>query len=271
VDDVPYALCPFQGRLLVGTGKVLRVYELGKKKLLRKCENKGFPNFITTLDAIGDRIIVGDVQESFFYCKYHRNENRITTFADDSIPRWITCSCLLDYDTMVGADKFGNIFVVRLPEKINDDLEEDPTAFAGKTGGMLNGAPHKLEQIISYHVGETVTTIQRCTLVPGGVEVVIFSTILGALGVLLPFASREDVDFFQHLEMHMRATAPPSCGRDHMAFRGYYYPVKDVIDGDLCEQFMSQMPDVQVKIGQELDRTPAEVGKKLEELRNRIM
>jgi len=271
VDDVPYALCPFQGRLLVGSGKVLRVYELGKKKLLRKCENKGFPNFITTLDAIGDRIIVGDVQESFTFCKYHRNENRITVFADDSCPRWITASCLLDYDTMVGADKFGNIFVARLPEKINDDLEEDPTAFAGKSGGMLNGAPHKLEAIIQYHVGETITSIQRCTLVPGGVEVVIYATIMGGIGVLLPFASREDVDFFQHLEMHMRATAPPAAGRDHMAYRSYYFPVKDVIDGDLCEQFMSLLPDLQGKIGQELDRTPAEVGKKLEELRNRIM
>merc|ERR1712216_544824 len=236
-----------------------------------KCENKGFPHFITTLDAIGDRVIVGDVQESFFYCKYHRSENRITTFADYSCPRWITASCLLDYDTMVGADKFGNIFISRLPEKINDDLEEDPTAFAGKTGGLLNGAPHKVDHIIQYHVGETVTSVQRCTLVPGGVDVIVYATIMGGIGVLLPFASREDVDFFQHLEMHMRAQAPPATGRDHMGYRSYYFPVKDVVDGDLCEQFMSLLPDFQGKISQELDRTPAEVGKKLEELRNRIM
>ena len=30
----------FQGRLLVGVGRFLRVYDMGKKKLLRKCENK---------------------------------------------------------------------------------------------------------------------------------------------------------------------------------------------------------------------------------------
>jgi len=271
VDDVPYALCPFQGRLLVGSGKTLRIYELGKKKLLRKCENKAFPNFITSLDAIGDRVIVGDIQESFFLCKYHRAENKLTVFADDSVPRWITASCLLDYDTMVGADKFGNIFVVRLPEKINDDLEEDPTAFAGKQGGLMNGAPHKLEQIMQYHVGETVTSIQRCTLVPGGVECIVYGTIMGGIGVLLPFASREDVDFFQHLEMHMRQSHPPLGGRDHMAYRSYYFPVKDVLDGDLCEQFTQLDQEVQQRIAQELDRTPAEIGKKLEELRNRIM
>ena len=40
VEDVPGAIVPFQGRVLAGVGKYLRIYELGKKKLLRKCENK---------------------------------------------------------------------------------------------------------------------------------------------------------------------------------------------------------------------------------------
>lgn len=40
VDDFPAALCAFQGRLLVGVGNRLRIYDLGKKKLLKKCENK---------------------------------------------------------------------------------------------------------------------------------------------------------------------------------------------------------------------------------------
>jgi CPSF A subunit region len=56
-------------------------------------------------------------------------------------------------------------------------------------------------------------------------------------GVLLPFTSREDVDFFSHLEMHLRQDHPPLCGRDHLSFRSAYFPVKDTVDGDLCEQF----------------------------------
>ncbi len=40
VDEVPGALCEFDGRLAAGIGRSLRVYDLGKKKLLRKCENK---------------------------------------------------------------------------------------------------------------------------------------------------------------------------------------------------------------------------------------
>jgi splicing factor 3B subunit 3 len=49
---------------------------------------------------------------------------------------------------------------------------------------------------------------------------------MGSLGALLAFTSREDVDFFSHLEMHMRQEHPPLCGRDHMAFRSAYFPVK---------------------------------------------
>ncbi len=37
--------------------------------------------------------------------------------------------------------------------------------------------------------------------------------------MLYPFASREDFDFFQHLEMHMRQEHPPLLGRDHLAYR----------------------------------------------------
>ena len=32
------ALCAFRGRLLAGVGTSLRLYESGKKKLLKKCE-----------------------------------------------------------------------------------------------------------------------------------------------------------------------------------------------------------------------------------------
>lgn len=40
VEDVPGAISAFQGRVMIGVGKYLRIYDLGKKKLLRKCENK---------------------------------------------------------------------------------------------------------------------------------------------------------------------------------------------------------------------------------------
>jgi len=125
--------------------------------------------------------------------------------------------------------------------------------------------------VVQYHVGEIVTSIVKTSLVPAGAEVLFYSTIMGALGILVPFVSREDVDFFSHLEMHMRQEKPPLCGRDHLAYRSAYFPVKDVIDIDLCEQYGSLEYDRQQAIAEELMCLPADVHKKLEELRNRVL
>ena len=40
LDEIPYALAAFQGKVVIGVGRLLRLYDLGKKKLLRKSENK---------------------------------------------------------------------------------------------------------------------------------------------------------------------------------------------------------------------------------------
>ena len=40
VEDIPLGLCPYKGKLLAGIGKTLRLYDIGKKQLLKKCENK---------------------------------------------------------------------------------------------------------------------------------------------------------------------------------------------------------------------------------------
>lgn len=45
--------------------------------------------------------------------------------------------------------------------------------------------------------------------------------------------------------------------------------MKNVIDGDLCEQYNSLDGARKRAIADDLDRTPAEVSKKLEEIRNR--
>ncbi|PRQ45551.1 putative transcription factor WD40-like family [Rosa chinensis] len=272
VDGVPLALCQFQGRLLAGIGPVLRLYDLGKKRLLRKCENKLFPNNIVSIQTYRDRIYVGDIQESFHYCKYRRDENQLYIFADDCVPRWLTASFHIDFDTMAGADKFGNVYFVRLPQDVSDEIEEDPTGGRIKwEQGKLNGAPNKVEEIVQFHVGDVVSCLQKASLIPGGGECIIYGTVMGSLGALLAFTSRDDVDFFSHLEMYMRQEHPPLCGRDHMAYRSAYFPVKDVIDGDLCEQYPTLPMDLQRKIADELDRTPGEILKKLEEIRNKII
>jgi len=126
VEGMPRALQYFQGRVLVGIsltqGASLRMYDLGKKKLLRKCENRAFPNMIVSITVNGDRIYVGDVAESVVFLKYNKTTNSLIVFADDTTPRWVTSMCNLDYDSVAVSDKFGNIFVCRLPAESKDDV-----------------------------------------------------------------------------------------------------------------------------------------------------
>ena len=272
VDGCPGAVCAFKGRLLAGVGSALRVYEFGKKKLLRKAECGGFPNFVTTVHAAGDRAYVGDVAESFFFVRYDARDGSMFVAADDTRPRHVTAATPLDYDTMAGGDKFGNVFVNRLTADLSKEMEDDPTA--GKNaefGGKLNGARLKTACAAQFHVGETVCALTKGTLVSGGKESLLYASLNGTLGALAPFASRDDVDFCTHLEMHMRQEAPPLLGRDHLSFRGAYAPVKDVVDGDLCEQFAALDAEARARVAEDMDHSVGEILKRLEDLRAAIM
>lgn len=44
---------------------------------------------------------------------------------------------------------------------------------------------------MNYHVGETVLSIQKTTLIPGGSESMVYTTLSGGIGILVPFTSHE--------------------------------------------------------------------------------
>eukprot|EP01016_Furgasonia_blochmanni_P023672 TRINITY_DN2553_c0_g1_i10.p1 TRINITY_DN2553_c0_g1~~TRINITY_DN2553_c0_g1_i10.p1 ORF type:complete len:405 (-),score=160.43 TRINITY_DN2553_c0_g1_i10:62-1216(-) len=234
VEDIPYSFAIFKGRLLVGVGNFLRLYDFGKRKLLKKCEYRHFLNPINTLNVIGDRIYATDIADSFHVLRYKAKDNQLFEFADDILPRWITSACVLDYSTVVGADKFENIFVLRLPPNVDEDVEEDPLTYKFKwETGYLNGAAFKMDQICTFYVGEMITCLTRTSLANTSNEVILYGTSMGGIGAFYPFETKEDVDFFLHLEMYLRIEALPLCGRDHMMYRSFFAPVKNVVDGDL--------------------------------------
>ncbi|KAL3920774.1 MAG: hypothetical protein SGPRY_005132 [Prymnesium sp.] len=279
--------CTPSGRLLAGVGNRLRIYDMGKKKLLRKCELKGLPTMVQSINVVSpSRIVVGDLAESFHFIKYKRQENVMMVFADDVSPRWLTATAVLDVNTLAGADKFGNIFVSRLPQEVSDDVDDAQLLSSGVNEVMaLNGAPCKADELVQFHVGELVTSLQKVSLGAGHDEVLLYTTIMGGVGALLPFSSKEDLELCQALEMHLRQEAPPLSGKDQLVFRSSYFPLKGVVDGDFCCIFNRQAtqrsvlnkessllpPEEQRAIAEELDRTPAEISKKLEELSSRII
>ena len=49
----------------------------------------------------------------------------------------------------------------------------------------------QVETLCNYHVGETVLSLQKATLIPGGSESLVYTTLSGGIGMLVPFTSRE--------------------------------------------------------------------------------
>lgn len=271
-EAIPRAMCAFQERLVIGMDRVLRIYDCGKKKLLRKCESKQVPNFVTSITSASNRLFVADAQESFTFMKYRKNENVLSVFADDTYPRYLVSSGVLDYNSVAGGDKFGNICVLQLPEDVNDDLDDDPTGTKSLWDrGWLGGASQKAENVATFHIGEIVTSIKRTPLTIGRAECILYTTVSGSIGALIPFTLKEDFEFFQTLEMQMRAEDPPLCGRDHLAFSSSYFPIKNIIDGDMCERFLALDHKTQQKIAEEMERQPGEISLQIDQMIEKII
>ena len=186
-----------------------------------------------------------------------------------------------------------------------------------------------MDCLAAFHCGEVVTSVQRAALQAGGTEAVVYGGILGTVGALVPFTTRDDVDFFTHLEMCVagsRARSPRT--RTHISLqchprlplsfqvrapggsqrrgpRSSHVPLllrarqrrhrrRPVPPPSLpsppysspltrsppsppspapfsCECFNILDPAKQKQIADELERTPGEVAKKLEDMRNRLM
>jgi splicing factor 3B subunit 3 len=190
---------------------------------------------------------------------YDPSTNALHLGADDPDTRRPTTACRLDDRTVCVADRFGNVAVLRLPAAadltppvIASRTAADGNPSSGSTGGSngtglsstewwergkLNGAREKWECVAVWHLGDTVTSMRVSRIGAGGVECVVYATISGAVGAFVPFRTREGAKFFSSVEAAMRKWAPSYMGRDHVAYRGLYFPVRGVVDGELCEQF----------------------------------
>ncbi|KAH7374753.1 pre-mRNA-splicing factor RSE1 [Plectosphaerella cucumerina] len=270
VEEAPTALIAFQGKLLAGIGKMLRVYDLGMRQLLRKAQAEVAAQLIKSLSTQGNRIIVGDVQQGVTYVVYKADTNSLIPFVDDTVARWTTCTTMVDYESVAGGDKFGNLWIMRAPEKASQEADsEGAGVHLLNTRGYLHGTPHRLNLVSHFYAQDIPTSITKTSLVVGGQDVLLWSGISGTIGVLIPFVTREDADFFATLEQHLRSEDAPLAGRDHLMYRGYYAPVKGVIDGDLCERYTLLPNDKKQMIAGELDRSVREIERKISDLRTR--
>lgn len=271
IDEGPVlSLAHFQGRLLVGVGKSLRLYEMGKRQLLRKCELRGLPTFVKVIQTVGDRAYVGDMMQSVQIVRFDASSNRLILIANDANPRPIVSQELLDWNTIAVGDKFGNISVLRLPRGA-DASAIDLTGQRALWDSARADTTPKLELLCQYYVGEVVTSMTRSSLVAGGPESLIYVTVSGRIGALVPFTARDQVEFYSQLEAALRVDVPRPTGRDPKSYRSYYAPAMHVVDGDLCDAFNTLSHDEQASIADRLELSVGAVMKKLEDTRNSLL
>ena len=98
-QSVPHSVHRFVGKLLVGFADHLCLYDLGKQRLLRKCESPT-PSAAVLLDSQGCRVYVGTAAHSLLFYVYRPRDNALQCFADDVVPRPITAMTILDYETV---------------------------------------------------------------------------------------------------------------------------------------------------------------------------
>lgn len=274
VSGVPSAFCQFHGRLLAGIGPEIAAYELGQKQLLRKLLSS--PGFLRRVNKLAhleaDMIVVGDASESVSYMQFDARQNQFVLFANDTMKRQTTTFSMLDKRTVIGGDKFGSVFVNRLPEHVaqlqTSVLSKFSDDFVGSRGG-------RLEKACDFYTQDIPVAFAKGSFVVG-TESIIYAGLQGTVGILVPLQTFQEAQFLVKLENAMRKYTDPFehdnlLGREQVRFRSYYNPPKNVIDGDFLELFGMLSLGNQIKLARELERTPGEIERKLHDLRNRAI
>lgn len=282
VDGPVTAMTKFQSRLLVGIEKTLRLFDLGQKQLLRKSYTKvDFLRRPTKMSYIGgNMVIVSDSSESLSYLKYDTSSNQFILVCNDIMRRQITSFETLDLKTVIGGDKFGNIFVNRLPAMLASQL--DNNVLLKYNEDINESVGSRFEKLCEFYLGDIPMSFSKGTFVVGGTESIIYSGLQGTVGILIPLATKLEAEFLTSLEVELRKYFSAEfddvdktkqgfnlLGKDQGKFRSYFNPSKNVVDGDYVERLYELSLSHRMKIAAALKRTPREIEKKLYDLRNR--
>lgn len=258
VDKPPRALIQFEDKLLVGMDNLLRTYDLGQKQLLRK-SSQTLPqlNLIVKIIHQGkNRIVIGDSKSSTVFCKIV--DDIIIPVADDTMSRQVTALETLDFDTVIGGDKFGNLFVNRVNQD-NELFVEDL---------FLNGSSGRCQTLAQFYLNDIPMAFSKGVMVIGGPEVIIYCGLMGTIGILMPISER-DFELLKTLEGELNDIDSSLLGRDHMKFRSYYNMTNNVIDGDLIETYFTLKVSKKMAIANKLKRPVREIENKINDFRDK--
>ncbi|KAI5968438.1 RSE1 [Candida theae] len=279
LNYVPQVMEVFQDRLLVASGNSISLYELGQRQLLRKSLTR--IDFVQSIVKASpqprDRLLLADSGNSIIFTKFDHEENQFVPIADDVVKRNVTAWMQLDYDTVIGGDKFGNLFVSRLDREHSRQIDQDWTVLkqaarsSSFSASNLNSCIYKLQNLCQYYIPDIITSFQLGSFNVGGEECIVYTGLSGTIGVLVPLISKSEIELLHDLQLELGKYNDEVnlLGKNHAKLRSYYAPAKNVFDGDFAELFLTLPVDVKLKIARKLNKSVTEVEKKLNDIRNR--
>ncbi|CAR29270.1 hypothetical protein ZYGR_0Z01920 [Zygosaccharomyces rouxii] len=325
-EDKVHAMVGFRDKLLIPVFGSLILYGLGKKQLLKRSISSTTAS-ITKISSLANwknqRIAVGDNRESATILQFDSTNNIFVPIADDVVKRHVTALTFIDQSTVIGGDKFGNIWTLRLSREQESLIRSNfPHSLdrLQQYADLKNKAPNimacplKLSLINHFYVNDIPTGFYLAEAVQvSDRPIILYCGLQGTIGSLVPLLTKSEVNSLRSLENVMsdaddifyleqenqngsstdqpvdedgldkdvarplgsssNAVRIPEgaysiVGRDSFKYRSYYAPVRNVIDGDLCETFLNLSLSEQTKLCKETSGSnPEGVCKQLNDIR----
>ncbi|ELP93938.1 CPSF A subunit region protein, putative, partial [Entamoeba invadens IP1] len=269
VESVCRALCAFEGKLLAGIGTTLRMYDLGKQILIRRCEVGGIPSDINGINVSNNKIVLSTVASGFVYVDYDVEANILKVVDQDKVWHSLTSSTILDEQTTIGFDKYGSLFITEIDWELGNDEV-----------GFLD----RVKEVVQWYVGDVVTSVSVNEIWKGNLpedepttaeevlrqnkKVIVYSCLMGRIGVLVPLNFKNEAEFFVNLETSIKKNFNPLLSNSFDMYRGSCYPSFGVIDGDLCDFYNQMDGNLQQQIADVIGLTPVDVKVKCDDFKH---
>ncbi|GAV55560.1 hypothetical protein ZYGR_0AV01920 [Zygosaccharomyces rouxii] len=325
-EDRVHTMVGFRDKLLIPVFGSLILYGLGKKQLLKRSISTTTAS-ITRISSLANwknqRIAVGDNRESVTMFQYDPTSDVFVPIADDVVKRHVTALTFIDQSTVIGGDKFGNIWTLRLSREQEslirsnfphslERLQQYPD-LKNKAPNIME-CPFKLSLINHFYVNDIPTAFYLAEAVQvSDRPIILYCGLQGTIGGLVPLLTKSEVNSLRNLENVISdaddifyleqenqngfsterpadadgldkdiakplgpssngASVPEGAysivGRDPLKYRSYYAPMRNVIDGDLCETFLNRSFSEQTKLSREIGESkPEGICKQLNDIR----
>lgn len=206
LPEKAHCLENFQDKVLVPMACQVILYDLGSTQLLKRSVTDLSTLTLTNITTcVADdegkfRIAIGDNKESVVLLKYDPDNNLFIPLVDDIVKRQVVALQFLDYNTVIGSDRFGNIFVLRVPQKwvphLDDESWETLQSIKKRDNEQgpvnLNECVCHWEMTNQAYTGDIVVRLQvvrRDSPRP----LVIYVGLQGSVGALLPLVTEPEI------------------------------------------------------------------------------